>query len=877
VGVQATAGTGYVFDHMRQVGQSSGTAYDPCGLSPYLSESLSGTVYFATSAQTVTLSGPTTATVGSSVSYTASGGNNGYTWGGSASGSGASQNVTFSSAGTYTVTVYSPAGNGWNQSNTASVSVTVTVFKSDQTVSSANGSITVGQSFTPTLNGGAGSGAWRWSLDGTSSWNTPGTWSPAISTLGAGSYGFYVQKLGDSQYNDSNLAGPYTLTVNAASAVLTVGVSPSGAGQVNINGGTWGSSATYSGAVGRTDTVGVQATAGTGYVFDHMRQVGQSSGTAYDPCGLSPYLSESLSGTVYFMTSSQTVTLGGPTTATVGASISYTASGGNNGYTWGGSASGSGASQSVTFSSAGTYTVTVYSPAGNGWNQSNTASITVTVSASAPTVSAKSTTGTISAPSVSISANPEATPVSLPVMICWSVSNASSFVVTKDGIQWATTGSYQDDTQIAAAGTYTYTITAQPCAYTATLHWTASNATSYRVTGSGGYDSGSIATTACTVSAPGTYTVTATGPGGTATATLTAPAAPGAASASCTVTASNPLSIDYAGVASCTEAPVVSISASPTTGNATLATTISWNISNASSFVVSKNGSNWATAGSSQSDSLSSAGAYTYSITAQPLAYTATLAWHSVGARSYAVSGPGFTGMLPAEEYASCVVSAPGSYTITAYGTGPAATATIVAPAAPAAASASCSVSVSVGRYILTTQVSGDGTVTAGGTYDAGSWVSLSATPGSTSRFFMFSGDVSDTANPIMVQMTSDKSITASFISKLPQSITFSNPGSVVVGQSVSLVATASSGLPCTLTVTSGSATIIGSILTATEAGPITVTATQSGNLTYLPATPVSVSFIARIPQISFSDNSAHLKVQTEKTANQGNINLNRK
>jgi hypothetical protein len=83
--------------------------------------------------------------------------------------------------------------------------------------------------------------------------------------------------------------------------------------------------------------------------------------------------------------------------------------------------------------------------------------------------------------------------------------------------------------------------------------------------------------------------------------------------------------------------------------------------------------------------------------------------------------------------------------------------------------------------------------------------------------------------------------------------------------------------LPCTLTVTSGSATIIGSILTATEAGPITVTATQSGNLTYLPATPVSVSFIARIPQISFSDNSAHLKVQTEKTANQGNINLNRK
>jgi hypothetical protein len=377
-----TSGTGYQFLHTRiysdpartaQIGAENGNpAY------PWMTQDYYATAFFGTSAQTVFLSGPTTATVGSNCSYTASGGNNGYAWGGSASGSGASQSVTFLSAGTYSVTAYSPAGKGWNQSNTASV--TVTVNKADQTVSSANGSITAGQSFTPTLNGGAGSGAWRWSFDGGVSWQEPPTWSPAISSLGAGSYNFYVRKLGDATYNDSNNAGPYTLTITAASAVLTVSVSPSGAGQVNINGGTWGGSAMYSGAVGRTDTVGVQATSDTGYVFDHMRQVGQTSGTAYDPCGLSPYLSESLSGTVYFATSSQTVTLSGPATATVGASVTYTASGGNNGYVWGGSVSGSGVTQSISFPSAGTYTVTAYSPAGKGWAASNTASATVIVS-----------------------------------------------------------------------------------------------------------------------------------------------------------------------------------------------------------------------------------------------------------------------------------------------------------------------------------------------------------------------------------------------------------------------------------------------------------------------------------------------------------------
>ena len=59
-----------------------------------------------------------------------------------------------------------------------------------------------------------------------------------------------------------------------------------------------------------------------------------------------------------------------------------------NGYVWGGSASGSGATQTVTFANAGTYTVTVYSPAGGNFAQSNTASAAVTVNSLPPPSSA---------------------------------------------------------------------------------------------------------------------------------------------------------------------------------------------------------------------------------------------------------------------------------------------------------------------------------------------------------------------------------------------------------------------------------------------------------------------------------------------------------
>lgn len=79
-------------------------------------------------------------------------------------------------------------------------------------------------------------------------------------------------------------------------------------------------------------------------------------------------------------------------TITSAQTITFTASGGNTTYVWGGSASGSGSTKSVTFSSAGTYNVTVYAQSGGGYAQSNVATTTITFNAPQPPV----ITGTLS-------------------------------------------------------------------------------------------------------------------------------------------------------------------------------------------------------------------------------------------------------------------------------------------------------------------------------------------------------------------------------------------------------------------------------------------------------------------------------------------------
>ncbi|RZS93362.1 InlB B-repeat-containing protein [Aquimarina brevivitae] len=66
-------------------------------------------------------------------------------------------------------------------------------------------------------------------------------------------------------------------------------------------------------------------------------------------------------------------------------------------------------------------------------------------------------------------------------------------------------------------------------------------------------------------------------------------------------------------------------------------------------------------------------------------------------------------------------------------------------------------------QYALTTAVSGQGTVSGNGSYDAGESASLLATPAAGWEFSGWSGDASGTNNPITLVMNSDKTVTANF------------------------------------------------------------------------------------------------------------------
>jgi N-acetylneuraminic acid mutarotase/LysM repeat protein len=78
------------------------------------------------------------------------------------------------------------------------------------------------------------------------------------------------------------------------------------------------------------------------------------------------------------------------------------------------------------------------------------------------------------------------------------------------------------------------------------------------------------------------------------------------------------------------------------------------------------------------------------------------------------------------------------------------------------------------------------------------------------------------------------------------QSILFPALANFTNGTSVSLVAVATSGLPVTFTVASGPASISGSTLTITGTGPVSITASQTGNANFAAATPVTQSFVAQ-------------------------------
>lgn len=109
--------------------------------------------------------------------------------------------------------------------------------------------------------------------------------------------------------------------------------------------------------------------------------------------------------------------------------------------------------------------------------------------------------------------------------------------------------------------------------------------------------------------------------------------------------------------------------------------------------------------------------------------------------------------------------------------------------------------SYSANNYTLTTNTSGSGSVTAGGTYPYGTVRTITATAGTGYTFSGWSGAASGTTNPVNITVDSNKTLTANFTANSCTVTTAVNgPGSVsgggnyTYGQAASLTATPSTG-----------------------------------------------------------------------------------
>lgn len=109
----------------------------------------------------------------------------------------------------------------------------------------------------------------------------------------------------------------------------------------------------------------------------------------------------------------------------------------------------------------------------------------------------------------------------------------------------------------------------------------------------------------------------------------------------------------------------------------------------------------------------------------------------------------------------------------------------------------------------------------------------------------VFSGNYINSANTSSAQFANVAVTYTPGADGLSQTIQFPKPEDQPFSAvPINLSATASSGLPVSYTVISGPATVSGSTLTLTGVGEVNVRASQSGDITWLPALPVEQSFI---------------------------------
>lgn len=150
------------------------------------------------------------------------------------SGWSASYNTSSLSLGQHTMRIES-TNTFTGQSNdfrNSSYTYTFNIQGTQAAVSSVNATRDTGQSFTPTYNGGDGTGPWQFYVVGQTSWpnsssatgtqiggSTSSSWTPSSP----GTYQFHIRKKGAGQILDSNEAGSYTLVVKSHQTTAVTG------------------------------------------------------------------------------------------------------------------------------------------------------------------------------------------------------------------------------------------------------------------------------------------------------------------------------------------------------------------------------------------------------------------------------------------------------------------------------------------------------------------------------------------------------------------------------------------------------------------------------------------------------------------------------
>jgi PKD repeat protein len=317
---------------------------------------------------------------GQSIAYTntSTGSPTSYSWtfpgGTPATSTSANPTVTYATAGTYNVVLTATNGSGSN-TTTMTNYVTVNALPSTPTITTG-GSTTFCSGGSVTLTSTAGT-SYLWSNGATT------------QTITATTAGTYTVQVANASGCQSAASAATTVTVNPTPSAPTL---TAGGPTTFCSGGSVTLSSTagagYLWSTGATSQTITATTAGT-YTVKVLSAVGCQSAN-----------SNAITVTVNPTPSAPTLTAGGPTTFCSGGSVTLTSTAGSS-YLWSTGAT----SQTITATTAGTYTVKVLSAVGCQSANSNAIAVTVNPTPAAPTITTGGSTTFCSGGSVTLTSS----------------------------------------------------------------------------------------------------------------------------------------------------------------------------------------------------------------------------------------------------------------------------------------------------------------------------------------------------------------------------------------------------------------------------------------------------------------------------------------